>query len=348
MLETQPAAYGSNSPNNVATSLPAGGTSTVDFAEITGSISGIVYHDRNHNGLIDPNEPFIGGAIITLTGQDVKGNAIAPQTTLTLADGSYTFTGIAAGTYTLTETQPAGYYEGRETVWSVGGNPTVSDVISGIGIGAAPNESGYLFGERIPSDLVTTKTNDLTTVVPGQVLTYTITVSNASLQQAEGVIVTDQFPTETLEFLSATGGGVFNEAAGTITWNLGQMPTMDFAHPEIALTILARVRTPVPALAETVDNIVTVRDTGALGPDPTPENNTATDTDVLRAAPDLFVVKTQSLASVIGGQTITYTLTGGNAGDQTASGLTISDALPPGLRFVSASLGGRLVGGQVV
>ena len=39
---------------------------------------------------------------------------------------------------------------------------------------------------------------------------------------------------------------------------------------------------------------------------------------------------------------------GGNAGDQTAAGVVISDALPPGLTFVSADSGGHLEGGRVV
>jgi uncharacterized repeat protein (TIGR01451 family) len=224
----------------------------------------------------------------------------------------------------------------------------VNDVISGIGLGAGNNETAYLFGERTPSDLVVTKTDSLGTVRPGQVLTYTITVSNASLQQAEGVIVTDQFPTGTLLFLEASDGGVFDAAAGTITWNLGQMPTTDIDHPEITLTIKAMVRTPVPALAETITNTVKVEDTGSPGPDPTPEDNTASDTDALQAAPDLYVVKTQDLANAVVGQTITYTITGGNSGDQTASGVIITDTLPPGVRFVSASDGGHLVSGRVV
>ena len=348
VIETQPAAYGSNSPNTVPVSVPAGGVSTVDFAEITGSIAGTVYHDRNHNGLIDAGEPFIGGVTITLTGQDVNGNAIAPQTTLTLADGSYVFTGLPAGTYTLTETQPGGYFDGRETVGSVGGNATVNDVISGIGLGAAKNETAYLFGERTPSDLVTTKTDTLSSVTPGQQITYTITVSNASLQQAEGVLVTDQFPADVLQFVSASNGGVYDAATRTITWNLGQMPTTDVNNPETTLTITANVIAPVPAHAEQVRNTVTATDTQNPGPDPTPKNNTAEDVDVLSAAPDLYVLKTQNLASVKVGQTITYTLTGGNAGDQISTGVTITDALPAGLRFVSASLGGHLVGANVV
>jgi len=116
----------------------------------------------------------------------------------------------------------------------------------------------------------------------------------------------------------------------------------------VTLTITARVKVPVPAGAETVDNVVTATDDGSVGPDATPENNTASDSDRLLAAPDLYVLKTDGLAAAKVGQQITYTITGGNAGDQTAGGVVITDTLPPGLRFIAASGGGRLVGAQVV
>jgi len=344
VAETQPAAYGPNSPASVPLTVPAGGMNTANFAEITGSISGTVYHDRNNDGLIEAGEQPIAGVTITLSGQDSSGAAIAPQTTVSAADGSFTFTGLLAGTYTLTETQPAGFGEGRDTVGSAGGNPTVQDVISGIGLGGGAGVNGYLFGERIPSDLVVTKTDHVTSVVPGQVVKYTMTVNNASLQEADGVIVTDGFPKGELEFLSASHGGVYNAATGAITWLLGEMPTGD----TVTLTVTARVINPAPAHAETITNTVTARDNGSSGPDLTPKNNTATDVDALHAAPDLYILKTENLAGAVTGKEITYTLTGGNAGDQVSTGVIVTDTLPPGLRFVSASNGGRADGNKVV
>jgi uncharacterized repeat protein (TIGR01451 family) len=59
------------------------------------------------------------------------------------------------------------------------------------------------------------------------------------------------------------------------------------------------------------------------------------------------VVKTASVTEAKRGDTITFTFTGGNAGDQSAANVIVSDALPAGLRFVSASQGGRVVGGRV-
>ena len=51
-------------------------------------------------------------------------------------------------------------------------------------------------------DLVITKTDGLTSVVPGQTVTYTLTVTNVGTQDATGVVVTDILPEHTT-FVSA-------------------------------------------------------------------------------------------------------------------------------------------------
>ncbi len=346
LVETQPAAYGSSTVNSVPVTLAIGNTPpSVDFGETTGSVSGVVYHDLNNDGAIDSNDLLIGGAQITLTGVDVNGGAVT-LTTTTLPDGSYTFTGLLAGTYQLSETQPSGFSDGRETVGSAGGNSNVNDLMSGIGIGGGKDEIDYLFGERTPSDLVVTKTDGRSQVRPGAVLTYTITIHNPALQDADGVLVTDQFPADVLDFVSASNGGNFDPATGTIRWNVGVLAGSNAQ--TITLTITARVKTEIPAGSETFTNLVTAVDTSNPGTDPTPRNNTARDTDRVLAAPDLYVLKTDNLTTTTVGDTVSYTISGGNAGDQGAGGVIIRDTLPKGVKFFSGSNGGKLVNGEVV
>ena len=348
VTETQPNGYGSSTPNSVPLTLAATGATGINFAETTGSISGTVFHDRNNDGATNPGEPALAGVTVTLTGQDVNGLTITPVTAVTAADGSYTFTGLLAGTYTVTETQPAGYGQGIVTAGSAGGDTSVQDVISAIGLVAADNATAYAFAERTPSDLVTTKTDNVSRALPGQLLTYEITVSNVSLQQADSVVVTDQLPTGMLEFVSASNGGVYDALTGIITWNLPALPTTDGSNPPITLTVVARVTATIPAGTSGFTNSVTATDSGNVAPDPTSQNNTATDFDSVPAPADLYVLKTQNLARAIVGQQITYTITGGNAGGRSATGVTVSDTLPPGVSFVSASAGGHLTGGRVV
>ena len=155
--------------------------------------------------------------------------------------------------------------------------------------------------------------------------------------------VTDQFPTA-LQFVSASNGGTLDPVTGVITWNVG---TIAGANAQtITLTVIARVPSIVPAGLRSVTNTVTALDIS--GADATPANNTASDTDSIPAPADLYVLKTDNLATAKVGQQTTYTITGGNAGGQTAEGVVISDTLPPGLRLVSASNGGQLTDGRVV
>ena len=72
----------------------------------TASLSGSVFVDRNFSTQRDEGEG-LGGVIIQLQGVDDLGNTVV-MTATTAADGSYTFSGLRAGTYALLETQPAG------------------------------------------------------------------------------------------------------------------------------------------------------------------------------------------------------------------------------------------------
>ena len=61
-----------------------------------GDISGTAFHDRNANGLTNSGEPGLAGITVTLL--DSAGNPTG-QTTTTDANGAYSFTGLAAGSY---------------------------------------------------------------------------------------------------------------------------------------------------------------------------------------------------------------------------------------------------------
>ena len=82
------------------------------------------------------------------------------------------------------------------------------------------------------------------------------------------------------------------------------------------------VDSTIPAGVTELTNEASVRDDGTNGPDPTPPNNTAIDTDTLVAAPDLQVTKTDVRRSAQPGQTLIYTLTISNVGNQGATGVT--------------------------
>jgi hypothetical protein len=72
-----------------------------------GSISGTKWNDVNRNGVADEGETGVGGVTITLNGTTLSGTPVTIVTT-TYTDGTYYFSNLEAGTYTLTETVPGG------------------------------------------------------------------------------------------------------------------------------------------------------------------------------------------------------------------------------------------------
>jgi uncharacterized repeat protein (TIGR01451 family) len=121
-----------------------------DFTEVTpAGLAGVVFADTNNNGVRDAGELPIAGAQVTLTGTNDLG-AIVPVTVSAGDDGSYAFTNLRPGTYTITETQPAGYLDGKDSMGTLGGTPG-NDVFGAINVSAEAAGTGYNFAEILPS-----------------------------------------------------------------------------------------------------------------------------------------------------------------------------------------------------
>ena len=71
----------------------------------TSSLSGFVYTDVNHTGVLGAGDTPEMGVVVTLSGTDFTGKSVSITTT-TDANGFYSFGGLLAGTYTLTESPP--------------------------------------------------------------------------------------------------------------------------------------------------------------------------------------------------------------------------------------------------
>ncbi|QEG31300.1 Serine-aspartate repeat-containing protein D precursor [Gemmata obscuriglobus] len=111
----------------------------------TGSLSGTVYCDANKNGRLDSGEGGISGVKVTLSGP------AGTRTAVTDASGRYGFGDLIAGTYTVTEAQPAGYGQGQNTPGTPANGSVTGDVIGGIAV-TGTALTGYNFGEiKVPS-----------------------------------------------------------------------------------------------------------------------------------------------------------------------------------------------------
>ncbi len=95
---------------------------TVDFGLFRpASIAGVVWIEQNTNRIPDGTEPRIPGVTIQLTGTATDGTPIS-ATQVTDANGAYLFSGLPAGTYTVTQVQPVGYLDGPDRLGNGGGS----------------------------------------------------------------------------------------------------------------------------------------------------------------------------------------------------------------------------------
>lgn len=95
---------------------------------------------------------------------------------------------------------------------------------------------------------------------------------------------------------------------------------------------------------------VTVRIDGDIyDPESSNDSHTITVPDVVTAATQIDVVKSDGLEALVVGQEVTYTITATNPlAFEALSGVTIVDAIPTGMEFLSANEGGTVAGTDVI
>ncbi len=122
-----------------------------DFGEIkTTQLSGHVWHDANNDGVRDASEDLIPNVIITLD------TDAGPLQTTTDANGYYEFLNLQPGTYTVRETQPTDYLDGKDNAGTLGGtvfNDAAEDQIQLITLQAGDDSQNNDFGEIKPSSI---------------------------------------------------------------------------------------------------------------------------------------------------------------------------------------------------
>jgi len=188
------------------------------------------------------------------------------------------------------------------------------------------------------ANLGITKTDGATSATPGSPISYTIVASNAGPSNATGATVADTIPAGITgaTWTAAYAGGASGPASGGGNINASvNLPVGGTATFTVTGTISA---TATGTLANTATIAAPAGTT-----DPTPGNNSATDSDTLNPSADLAITKTDGAASATPGSPITYTIVASNAGPSTATGATVSDTIPAnitGATWTAAYAGG--------
>ncbi|MFN8571509.1 MAG: hypothetical protein U0132_05580 [Gemmatimonadaceae bacterium] len=173
------------------------------------------------------------------------------------------------------------------------------------------------------------KTSAPSTFVVGSNATYTLTISNAGTSPTTGPLtVTDTLPVGTT-FVSATAP---TYTCGVVSGVLTCTRSTSLAAGALApITVVVSVGAPA---VPTVTNRAHVTTTG----DTNPTNDVAQVANPTVTPPDLSIAKSASPTSFIVGQPASFTLVVRNVGGSAASGaITVTDTLPAGVAFASAS-----------
>lgn len=288
------------------------------------SVGTFAFWDVNANGVKDSGDPAAANVGVQLI---QGGNVVA--TTTTNAQGNYSFTGLAPGSYSVK------FVPGNGTLFTaeeVGSNPAVnSDVNPATGISptfsltSGQNDSTVDAG-LLPVTLSITKMVSNPTPNQNSNVTFTITVSDAAgASPATGVTVSDLLPAG-LTFVSDTAGqGTYNSSTGV--WNVGNLASGGSS----TLTVIATVTG-----SGTITNTATV--TGSDEVDNSPPSALTASATVAPVQPaDLQIVKTVNNATPNVGQNVTFTLTLTDLGPGPGTNIVTTDLLPAGLTYVSST-----------
>lgn len=144
--ETQPDGYGSSTPDSRAINVTAGANQSIDFGDTVSSLAGSVFVDSNNDGVRDAGERGLEDVTVRLTGTTAGGTPV-DRTLTSDSSGAYRFDDLLAGTYTVVETQPIGFGDGKDSAGTAAG-VVANDNIAAINLPTGTDATGYLFGER--------------------------------------------------------------------------------------------------------------------------------------------------------------------------------------------------------
>ena len=205
------------------------------------------------------------------------------------------------------------------------------DSTPGNGAQGEDDEDQVTLGVLEVADLSLIKTVDQATPGLGETVVYTLTLSNAGPDAGSNIEVQDAFPAG-LAYVSH-GGGSYDNGSGR--WTVASLPVGQSAVLQITATVQG---------TGAIVNTAQVGGADQRDPDSTPGNSIASEDDQDSAAITVPPSVDLSLSKTVDSETVgylgqaTFTLTVANASSHDdATGVTVTDLLPEGLRFVSAS-----------
>ena len=356
----------------VTGTVSAGATGTIANTANVANPSGLADPDLTDNSATDSDtitSPDLqitktdgastvnGGALVTYT-VVAKNNGPGPVTGAVIVDNPpATLTGVtwtcnssggascpsASGSNSINAT--ATLPNGGQLTYTLKGtlNPTATGTLVNTATIATPsgmtdsntaNNSATDTDTINGPDLAITKTDGVTAVNPGQLVTYTIVARNNGPSNVTGATVTDTVSASLsgVTWTCAAAGGATCTASGSGSIN----QTVNLPNGGTA-TFTLRGTLSLTATGSLVNAASVATPTGVT--DSNTGNNSATDTDTING-PDLSITKTNGVSSVQAGTLVTYSITASNTSGVSVASATITDTVPVSLSGVTWTCSG--------
>ena len=298
------------------------------------------------NDAPSPNPVAADGMLVYTFGYTNSGSDTAAGVTITEAlPANVTFqTASAGGAYASTSNQVtwtigsiAAGASGSVTVTVLVASPIANGtVLTDAASLAASNAATLLANSTVTVTsapvLTLTETGAPNPVAAGAQLVYTLAYGNAGTDTAAAATIVAPLPASST-FVSATGGGTYDAGANQVTFSLGSVA----AGINGSVTFTVQIASPL-ANGTNLAASATLSATGV-------SSALAMATTTVDSAPTLSLTDTGTPNPILAGSQLTYTLAFANNGNDAAHGAGLSDLLPAGTSFISASNGGSYVAG---
>ena len=270
----------------------------------------------------------------------VRNTGNVPLTDITLTDSVYS-TASCAIPISLS---PDDFENGSGTdeftcsisaVWALGQHTNEATVsASYMSATVHASDLAHYLGVNRSTDLAVTMTDGVESYVPGQPLTYTITVTNHGPDAVTGATFTDAIPPQISRWswtcVEAGGASGCTEAIGTTT---GYNATLDLpVGATITYTVVAQTH---PSATTMLTNTAAI--SAPIGTDDSnPANNIAADENNATPEADLTLTSVAD-ADFYPNENLSYTITVSNHGPSDAANVVVRNTLPNEVTYVSAN-----------